>query len=50
MGSGQVGLKFFYKFQYGSKAHQEPDSFELNLWWAGLAHQLAWWHTLCWTL
>jgi len=51
----QVGLIFFffYKCQYGSTfdlAHQEPSSSRLNPWWAGLAHQPVWSHTLCWTL
>jgi len=38
-GSGQVGLKFFYKFQYGliiDPAHVEPGSPGLNPWWDGL--------------
>jgi len=42
MSSDGVGLKFFYKFQYElifDAAHLEPSSPELNLWWAGLAHQ-----------
>jgi len=41
-GSGWVGLKFFYKFQYRlifDPAHLEPDSPGLNPWWVGLAHQ-----------
>jgi len=41
-GSNRVGLKFFYKFQYGLifyPAHLEPDSSGLNMWWAGLDHQ-----------
>jgi len=43
-GSSWVGLKSFYKFQYRmifDPAHLEPDSFGLNPWWAGLAHQPA---------
>jgi len=34
-GSGRVGLKFFYKFQYGlifDPAHLEPGSSGLNPW------------------
>jgi len=37
-GSGRVGLKFFYKFQYRlifDLTHLEPGSLELNPWWAG---------------
>jgi len=43
-GSDRVGLKFFYKFQYGlifDPAHLEPSSPGLNPWWAGLAHKPA---------